>query len=60
MMYQNTLNQYSKSYTTAPCIYFWQPSSTPSWIFQLAPTMANCSWQIHKLQGVTNILVYNI
>ena len=27
---------------------------------QLAPTMATVSLQIYKLQGMTNILVYNI
>ena len=47
-------------YTTPPCIYFWQPSWTPSWIPQPAPTMTTYSWQIHILQGITNILVYNI
>ena len=59
-MHLNTLNQYNKSYTTPPCIYFWQPSWTPSWISQPAPRMTNCSWQIRKLQGMSNILVYNI
>ena len=37
-----------------------RPSWTPSWISQPAPTMATVSWQIHKLQDMTNILVYNI
>ena len=37
-----------------------RPSWTPSWISQPAPTMATVSWQIYKLQDMTNILVYNI
>ena len=59
-MNYDTGNQYNDSYTTTTYIYFWRPSWTPSWISQLAPTMASVSWQIHKLQGMTNILVYNI
>ena len=59
-MNNDTRNQYNDSYTTTSCIHFWRPSWTPSWISQLAPTMATVSWQIHKLQGMTNILVYNI
>ena len=59
-MNYDTRNQYNNSYITTPCIYFWRPSWTPSWISQPAPTMATVSWQIHKLHGMTNILVYNI
>ena len=39
---------------------FWRPSWMPSWISQPAPTMDAVPWQIHKLQGMTKILVYNI